>query len=399
MSFASILFINLLFKIMSSIMTKKQSSKSLQKEGSSNLKTTSITSANIIKSNRSKSPSIKKFVKEILAGNVSYLSRAITLIESTNKKHQKKANIILEQCLPFANKSVRIGITGVPGVGKSTFIEVLGKHLTSNHKKVAVLAVDPSSSLNKGSILGDKTRMEELSNLPNVFIRPSPSKGELGGVTEQSYESILLCEKAGFDVIIVETVGVGQNEVDIAEVATKVVAGIYDGITTVELDNLAAETAASLNHAHPDYSYLAARIAITRLHKTVSKKFSEVIESLYSYTDPKTGLPAGLINDDVIKAVRKHADTLNESILHDRDFNFDYFGFKTLEKSYLLKMNGQTAEAPQHMYMRVAVGIWGDDIQNVLKTYELLSTHKMTHATPTLFNAGTKRPQLSSCFL
>lgn len=196
-----------------------------------------------------------------------------------------------------------------------------------------------------------------------------------------------------------QTYGLNSDFVDALEVATKVVAGIYDGITTVELDNLAAETSASLNHVHPDYSYLAARVAITRLHKTVSKKFSEVIEALYSYTDPKTGLPAGLINDDVIKAVRKHADILNESILHDRDFNFDYFGFKTLEKSYLLKINGQTAEAPQHMYMRVAVGIWGDDIQNVLKTYELLSTHKMTHATPTLFNAGTKRPQLSSCFL
>jgi ribonucleoside-diphosphate reductase alpha chain len=196
-----------------------------------------------------------------------------------------------------------------------------------------------------------------------------------------------------------QTYSLNLDFVDALEVATKVVSGIYDGITTVELDNLAAETAASLNHAHPDYSYLASRIAITRLHKTVSKKFSDVIESLYSYIDPKTNLPAGLINDDVIKSVRKHADVLNEAILHDRDFNFDYFGFKTLEKSYLLKINGETAEAPQHMYMRVAVGIWGEDMPNVLKTYELLSTHKMTHATPTLFNAGTKRPQLSSCFL
>ena len=197
---------------MSSIMAKKQSFTSLQKEGLSNLKTTSITSANIIKSNRSKSPSIKKFVSEILAGNISYLSRAITLIESTNKKHQKKANTILEQCLPFANNSVRIGITGVPGVGKSTFIEVLGKHLTGNHKKVAVLAVDPSSSINKGSILGDKTRMEELVNDKNAFIRPSPSGSSLGGVAQKTRESIILCEAAGFDTIIIETVGVGQSE-------------------------------------------------------------------------------------------------------------------------------------------------------------------------------------------
>ena len=176
------------------------------------MKNTSITSANIIKSNRSKSPSIKEFVSEILAGNISYLSRAITLIESTNKKHQKKANTILEQCLPFANNSVRIGITGVPGVGKSTFIEVLGKHLTSNHKKVAVLAVDPSSSINKGSILGDKTRMEELVNDKNAFIRPSPSGSSLGGVAQKTRESIILCEAAGFDTIIIETVGVGQSE-------------------------------------------------------------------------------------------------------------------------------------------------------------------------------------------
>jgi len=197
---------------MSSIMAKKESSSPFHKEGFSDLKTTSITSANIIKSNRSKSPSIKKFVTEIIAGNITYLSRAITLIESTNKEHQKKANIILEQCLPFANSSIRIGITGVPGVGKSTFIEALGKYLTNNNKKVAVLAVDPSSSLNKGSILGDKTRMEELVNNKNAFIRPSPSGASLGGVAQKTRESIILCEAAGFDTIIIETVGVGQSE-------------------------------------------------------------------------------------------------------------------------------------------------------------------------------------------
>ena len=177
-----------------------------------------------------------------------------------------------------------------------------------------------------------------------------------------------------------QTYGLNLDFVDALEVATKVVAGIYDGITTVELDNLAAETSASLNHVHPDYSYLAARVAITRLHKTVSKKFSEVIEALYSYTDPKTGLPAGLINDDVIKAVRKHADILNESILHDRDFNFDYFGFMTLRKSYLLKIDNVPAETPQHLYMRVAVGIWRDNLAMVQKTYDMLSQGLFTHA-------------------
>ena len=196
-----------------------------------------------------------------------------------------------------------------------------------------------------------------------------------------------------------QTYGLDTDHIDALEVATKVVSGIYDGITTEQLDNLAAETAAALAYIHPDYSILAARIAITRLHKTTNKSFSDTIEVLYNYIDPKTGKVAGLISDETYAAVKKNASTLNEAIIHDRDFAFDYFGFKTLEKSYLLKTNGQPAESPQHLYMRVAVGIWGQDIQNVLKTYELLSTHKMTHATPTLFNAGTRRAQLSSCFL
>ena len=196
-----------------------------------------------------------------------------------------------------------------------------------------------------------------------------------------------------------QTYSLDTDFVDAMEVATKVVAGIYDGISSNELDTLAAETAAALTYVHPDYSILGARIAITRLHKITQKSFSDTIEHLYTYIDPKTGKPAGLISDETYQVVMKHKNTLNEAIIHDRDLNFDYFGFKTLERSYLLKTYGQVAETPQHLYMRVAVGIWGSNIQNVLKTYELLSTHKMTHATPTLFNAGTKRPQLSSCFL
>ncbi|MDD3722592.1 MAG: methylmalonyl Co-A mutase-associated GTPase MeaB [Lutibacter sp.] len=166
-----------------------------------------------IKLKRSVQPTEKVFVEKILAGDISYLSRAITLIESTNPKHQTKANVIIEKCLPFANKSVRIGITGVPGVGKSTFIEVFGKYFTEKGKKVAVLAIDPSSSINKGSILGDKTRMEELVKDPNVYIRPSPSGESLGGVAQKTRETIILCEAAGFDTVIIETVGVGQSEI------------------------------------------------------------------------------------------------------------------------------------------------------------------------------------------
>ena len=196
-----------------------------------------------------------------------------------------------------------------------------------------------------------------------------------------------------------QTYGLDTDHVDALEVATKVVSGIYDGISTEQLDSLASETAAALAYIHPDYSILSARIAITRLHKTTNKSFTDTIDQLYNYIDPKTGNNAGLISDETYAAVQANANILNESMIHDRDLNFDYFGFKTLERSYLLKTNGQPAETPQHLYMRVAVGIWGTDIANVLKTYELLSTLKMTHATPTLFNAGTKRPQLSSCFL
>ncbi len=183
-----------------------------ENEGVSLPETTNDSAAQKIKLSRAKLYSVELFVKNILAGDIPFLSRAITLVESTTVKHQQKANAILEHCLPFANNSVRIGITGVPGVGKSTFIEAFGKHLTSQGRKVAVLAIDPSSSLNKGSILGDKTRMEELVADKNAFIRPSPSGTSLGGVAQKTRESIILCEAAGFDTIIIETVGVGQSE-------------------------------------------------------------------------------------------------------------------------------------------------------------------------------------------
>lgn len=172
----------------------------------------SSTAAKTIRENRRKQPSVNELVSGITSENITALSRAITLIESTNPLHSQKANEIITQCLPYANKSTRIGITGIPGVGKSTFIEAFGLHLTSIGKKVAVLAVDPSSSLSKGSILGDKTRMEDLVKTKNAFIRPSPSGNSLGGVARKTRETIILCEAAGFDTIIIETVGVGQSE-------------------------------------------------------------------------------------------------------------------------------------------------------------------------------------------
>lgn len=190
----------------------KKSSALKEKQGVSKLETTNKFSADMIKKRRAKEISTNDFVTKILEGDITYLSKAITLVESTHSKHQEKANKIVENCLPFANKSIRIGITGVPGVGKSTFIEAFGKYLTGNGKKVAVLAVDPSSSVNKGAILGDKTRMEQLVTDKNAFIRPSPSGSSLGGVAQKTRESIILCEAAGFDTILIETVGVGQSE-------------------------------------------------------------------------------------------------------------------------------------------------------------------------------------------
>ncbi|QCR23705.1 ribonucleoside-diphosphate reductase subunit alpha [Pontibacter sp. SGAir0037] len=193
--------------------------------------------------------------------------------------------------------------------------------------------------------------------------------------------------------------GLNMDFVSPIEVAKKVIDGIYDGVTTVELDNLAAETAASLTTKHPDYAVLAARIAISNLHKVTSKSFSNTMKRLYTYQDPKTGENASLIAKDVYEVIRKHAATLDSTIIYDRDYNYDYFGYKTLERSYLLRLDGKIVERPQHMLMRVAVGIHKDDIESAIETYNLMSEKWFTHATPTLFNAATPKPQLSSCFL
>jgi LAO/AO transport system kinase len=191
---------------------KKQSSNITEKAGISPPEITNVSAINQIKNKRRQQPSSQELISGILEGNRTSLSRAITLIESTNPDHFEKASAVVQGCLQHANKSIRIGITGVPGVGKSTFIEAFGKQLTALGKKVAVLAVDPSSSLSHGSILGDKTRMEELVKDENAFIRPSASGETLGGVARKTRETIMLCEAAGFDTIIIETVGVGQSE-------------------------------------------------------------------------------------------------------------------------------------------------------------------------------------------
>ncbi len=193
--------------------------------------------------------------------------------------------------------------------------------------------------------------------------------------------------------------GLNPALVDPIDVAQKVIEGLYDGVSTSELDNLAAETAASLTTKHPDYALLASRIAVSNLHKNTIKSFSETMRLLYNYIDSKNGKNASLLADDVWAIIENNAEVLDSTIIYDRDFGFDYFGFKTLEKSYLLKVDGKIAERPQHLFMRVSVGIHKEDIDSVIKTYNLMSERWFTHATPTLFNAGTPKPQMSSCFL
>ncbi|MFV8345177.1 ribonucleoside-diphosphate reductase subunit alpha [Flavobacterium sp. ZB4P13] len=192
----------------------------------------------------------------------------------------------------------------------------------------------------------------------------------------------------------------GLNElVDPVKVAMRVIEGLYDGVSTSELDNLAAETAASMTIAHPDYAQLAARIAISNLHSNTKKSFSETMKDMYLYVNPRNGQDAPLLSDEVFKVIQENSEFLDSHIIYNRDFNYDYFGFKTLERSYLLKLNGKIVERPQHMLMRVSVGIHLDDLTSVIETYDLMSKKFFTHATPTLFNAGTPKPQMSSCFL
>ncbi|MBK8110208.1 MAG: ribonucleoside-diphosphate reductase subunit alpha [Saprospiraceae bacterium] len=193
--------------------------------------------------------------------------------------------------------------------------------------------------------------------------------------------------------------GLNERFVEPLEIAKKVIQGLYNGVATTELDNLAAETAAAMAIKHPDYAILAARIAVSNLHKNTDKSFSRTMEKLYNYIDPKTSQKAGLISDETIAVVRQYGEILDSAIIYDRDYNFDYFGFKTLERSYLLRTYGQVVERPQHMLMRTSIGIHGVDLESAIETYNLMSEKWFIHATPTLFNAGTPKPQLSSCFL
>lgn len=193
--------------------------------------------------------------------------------------------------------------------------------------------------------------------------------------------------------------GLDTEHVDAVAITQRVISGVYQGVNTIELDNLAAETAAYMTTIHPDYAILAARIAVSNLHKQTTKQFSQVSKQLYEYVNPKTELHSPMISKETYDIIEANAEELNSAIVYDRDFNYNYFGFKTLERSYLLRINGKVAERPQHLIMRVAVGIHGNDIERVIESYNLMSQRYFTHGSPTLFNAGTPNPQMSSCFL
>jgi len=255
-----------------------------------------------------------EYVQGILSGNRTILSKAITLVESVNPLHYLLAQDVIEKCLPFSGKSIRVGITGVPGVGKSTFIEALGKHLTSSGSKLAVLAIDPSSSRTKGSILGDKTRMEDLSTDKNAFIRPSPSAGSLGGVARKTNETIILCEAAGFDVIFIETVGVGQSEIAVHSMVDffllLMLAGAGDELQGIKRGIMEMADAIYINKADGDNIHKANQA------KTEYKNALHLFPPTESGWVPQVGLCSARSRqgiEDVWETIKKYEDFTNEN--------------------------------------------------------------------------------------
>ncbi len=277
---------------------KKQNTGALkEKEGVIQPPTLNLERAKQLRSNLKKTPSAPELVAGILAHDQIALSRAITIIESTAKKHQQQAKEIIENCLPHANKSIRIGITGVPGVGKSTFIESFGKLLISEGKKVAVLTVDPSSSISKGSILGDKTRMDDLVKEENAFIRPSASGDTLGGVARKTRETIILCEAAGFDVILIETVGVGQSETTVHSMSDFFLllklAGAGDELQGIKRGIMEMADSIVINKADGD-NFKAAKIAKNEFARAL-----HLYPARESGWTPKTLLCSALKNEGI----------------------------------------------------------------------------------------------------
>ena len=284
-----------------------------------------------IKTKRKSQPTSQDLVCQILEGNITALSRAITLVESTNPTHLEQANKIIEACLPHANKSLRIGITGVPGVGKSTFIEAFGTHLTALDRKVAVLAVDPSSSLSKGSILGDKTRMEDLVKNENAFIRPSPTGTSLGGVSRKTRESILLCEATGFDTIIIETVGVGQSEIAVHSMVDFFLllklAGAGDELQGIKRGIIEMADAIAINKADGE-SLKAAKLAKLEFERAL-----HLYPEKKSKWQPKVTMCSALHN----KGIDAVWQSISAYMTHTKDNGFFESNRKSQNKFWLMQ--------------------------------------------------------------
>lgn len=335
--------------------SKKHNSALSEKEGISSPEITDSTSISKIKGKRKEQPSAQRLIDGILKGDITALSRAITLVESKNKKHLEKANAIIKACLPHANNSIRIGITGVPGVGKSTFIEALGKHLTGLNKKVAVLAVDPSSTITKGSILGDKTRMEDLVKDKNAFIRPSATGDSLGGVARKTRETIILCEAAGFDTIIIETVGVGQSETTVHSMVDFFLllklSGAGDELQGIKRGIIEMADAIVINKADGD------NIQRAKLAKVEFNRALHLYPEKASHWQPKVTLCSALYNDGIdavwkmIMAYTKHTKqndfyNLNRNEQNkywllqtiEEQLKSDFFNHKTIKKELKIQL-------------------------------------------------------------
>ena len=326
---------------------------------------------------RKNQPSTSELVSGILAHDIATLSRAITLIESTNTTHLSKANEVIKECLPYANKSIRIGITGVPGVGKSTFIEAFGKLMTSMGRKVAVLAVDPSSSISHGSILGDKTRMEELSVAKNAFIRPSPSAGSLGGVARKTRESIVLCEAAGFDVVFVETVGVGQSET--------AVHSMVDFFLLIQL----AGTGDELQGIKRGIMEMADGIAINKCDGTNIEKSQlarrQYLNALHLFPLPESGWKPEVITCSAIERtgiaevwqmVQNYVDFVNGNGYLDRKRTDQskYWMYETINEQ--LKSNFYNNEKIQALLQVAENEVLSDKISSFVAARQLLDAYR-----------------------
>lgn len=357
---------------------KKTKHSALQeKDGISPPEMINLNVAEQIQKSRKIQLSSKIVIDGILSGNIADLSRAITLVESTNSNHLAQANEIINACLPFANKSVRIGITGVPGVGKSTFIEAFGKHLTSLGKKVAVLAIDPSSSISRGSILGDKTRMEELVKDPNAYIRPSASGETLGGVARKTRETITLCEAAGFDTILIETVGVGQSEIAVHSMVDFFlllkITGAGDELQGIKRGIMEMADAIIINKADGD------NIKKAHLAKAEFNRALHLFPAKKSGWTPQTSTCSSLTHDGIAEVwvtIEKflYQTQTNNYFFEKRNEQNQYWMLETINEQ--LKTNFYNHPEIQKLLILAKKSVQNNEISPFVAAQQLLNTYQ-----------------------